>query len=61
MVAGNPARIVKKLRLPGEMREELGEEEYQKYLDAYFRAVSEGELKLESEAKESDGDSTEKQ
>ncbi len=34
VVAGNPARIVKKLRFPKEMREVLGEEEYQKYLDA---------------------------
>ncbi len=34
LVAGNPARIIKKLPFPREMREILGEEEYRKYLDA---------------------------
>lgn len=34
MVAGNPARIVKKLPFPGEMREKLGEEAFQEYESA---------------------------
>jgi acetyltransferase-like isoleucine patch superfamily enzyme len=38
MVAGNPARIVKKLPFPKEMREILGEEQYNNYLEAKIEA-----------------------
>jgi acetyltransferase-like isoleucine patch superfamily enzyme len=34
IASGNPARIIKKLPFPKEMIEILGEDEYQKYLDA---------------------------
>jgi acetyltransferase-like isoleucine patch superfamily enzyme len=37
VVAGNPARIVKKLPFPEEMIEKIGQDEYQKYLDAEVR------------------------
>jgi acetyltransferase-like isoleucine patch superfamily enzyme len=35
VVAGNPARLVKKLPFPEEMREKLGEEEYRRYEEAW--------------------------
>jgi acetyltransferase-like isoleucine patch superfamily enzyme len=34
IVVGNPARIIRKLPFPEEMIEKVGQEEYQKYLDA---------------------------
>ena len=33
VVSGNPAKIIKKLPFPKEMIDEVGEEQYQKYLD----------------------------